>query len=893
VTPVPDPRRGQTGGLPRGPCTLPAELPKTRPLNSKSFLFVENHDPLCSSPISTMSDNSKIREFPEISSKLTAPTKKSQFERQRAEAEAKRAREKAETAAVLEDFVKSFDHDEEDDRPSRADSGGRLGGGAGYGRGEHGGGMGGPSKRHFTSSSRLSGPGSLGPPPSSFTKKRTFDGEPAGRRDNTQGLFAYENSGQGHLDASTAFQASDDEDEKVGDSKAMDKASAKPTLHLSSLPPGTSPAAIKALIPTVLAVENVKILPMAGSGSGSGERKSSSAIVTLAKDSAATDIDTAVNSVQNRYLGWGFYLSISRYLSSAAVNAGVPVTTGVGPMNSLPFGARPIPQAGGNLNRAPPPGSGRGFAPPSSYMPGAFSRAPATQVVVNPPSDLKQLRLIHKTLESLLTYGPEFEALLMSRQDVQKEEKWSWLWNPRSPGGVWYRWRLWDILTDSKRQSKSTFTQYRSTAHLFDGGAPWVLPENALKFEYTTQMDEFVSDPEYNSSDEDSDDEVARRRHREHRHHHVGGPPDMLSDPAHNPEDHAYLNPLQKAKLTHLLARLPTTNARLRKGDVARVTAFAIEHAGEGADEVVDMIVSNVSHPYSYTPANPDYNPSENQPKPDDDEAGTPKDQSDDKAKEKEILDTSPSRLIALYLISDILSTSSTSGIRHAWRYRSLFETSLKTHQTFEKLGRLEKDMRWGRLKAEKWRRSVMGVLGLWEGWCVFPQDAHDRFVEVFNRPPLSERERREEEAKRGMVEGSKGAGGGGRKSKWRAVDEVEEVGGNEMDVDLDGSPMDGRGEDVDSAEMEDLDGDAMEDEDLDGVPMEEDDDDEDGGVDGEDMAMGDADGNAPDRKDDGEVESAASRIGTGLALGGGSPGFVRRTQRLKAEDMFADSDED
>ncbi|KAL8825552.1 MAG: hypothetical protein Q9191_004336, partial [Dirinaria sp. TL-2023a] len=60
-----------------------------------------------------MGQDSKIREFPDISSKLTAPTKKSVFERQKAEAEAKRQREQEETAAVYEDFVKSFDNEEE------------------------------------------------------------------------------------------------------------------------------------------------------------------------------------------------------------------------------------------------------------------------------------------------------------------------------------------------------------------------------------------------------------------------------------------------------------------------------------------------------------------------------------------------------------------------------------------------------------------------------------------------------------------------------------------------------------------------------------------------------------------------------------------------------------
>jgi hypothetical protein len=105
------------------------------------------------------------------------------------------------------------------------------------------------------------------------------------------------------------------------------------------------------------------------------------------------------------------------------------------------------------------------------------------------------LKLIHKTLEALLTHGPEFEALLMSRADVQKEEKWAWLWDPRSTGGVWYRWRLWDILTGSHKGSGYGRSQHkRMPQHVFDGGATWLVPEKGLRFEYTTGLDEFVSD---------------------------------------------------------------------------------------------------------------------------------------------------------------------------------------------------------------------------------------------------------------------------------------------------------------------------------------------------------------------------------------------------------------
>jgi U2-associated protein SR140 len=59
-----------------------------------------------------MASDKKIAEFPDVDSKLQAPTKKSLFERQKAEAEAKRLREEAETKAVYEDFVKSFDDED-------------------------------------------------------------------------------------------------------------------------------------------------------------------------------------------------------------------------------------------------------------------------------------------------------------------------------------------------------------------------------------------------------------------------------------------------------------------------------------------------------------------------------------------------------------------------------------------------------------------------------------------------------------------------------------------------------------------------------------------------------------------------------------------------------------
>lgn len=764
-----------------------------------------------------MAQDSKIKEFPDIGSKLTAPTKKSLFERQKAEAEAKRQREQEETAAVYEDFIKSFDDTDDPGNPKTSDSGRTFG-----------------TKRHFSGpptgparggfGGRGSGPGSLGPPP--LSRKRAHDGSHPLQKDPNTNLFAFEDS-EGPVDTKSAFQLSDDEDK--GRARIQERAPPKPTLKLSSLPPGTSTAVIKSLIPVNLHVDAVRILPP--SGPGTTERRSQAAIITLAKDTPAIDIDTAVGALQNRYLGRGYHLSLSRYLSSAAV-VDLP---GPSVSSSLPFGARPIP-TGPAFNRGPPGASHRGgFAPPQSYAPsgpGHFGRAPPVQVNVNPPADLKQLKLIHKTLEAMLTHGPEFEALLMSRKEIQAEERWAWLWDSRSSGGVYYRWRLWDILTGS-RNGNST----RANTQIFEGGAAWVAPEKTLPFEYTTRLDEFVSDSEYDSSDDEDSGDEGRRRHL---HHHGGAPPPDIGNA--DGDDLAYLNPLQKAKLTHLLARLPTTNAKLRRGDVARITAFAIQHAGEGAEEVVQMITSNVQRPFAFSGANPDHKANDEEEEMEDDKKTTE-------------TDTSSSKLIGLFIISDILSSSSTSGVRHAWRYRQLFEAALRQNQVFERLGRLEKVMRWGRMRADKWKRSVLSVLTLWEGWCVFPQASQEHFTAVFTNPPLTA----EEEIANAAAEKASVAALAA-KSKWKTVDEKAQA-ETRREPDL-------------KPEMEDMEID------VDGEPMDE------GDLDGEPMDDGESMESMDEEKVEEPLESKPTDTGE-MA----DPLASRRRRRPKAEDMFADSD--
>lgn len=845
-----------------------------------------------------MAQNSKIREFPDISTKLTAPTKKSLFEKQKADAEAKRQREQQETAAVYEDFIKSFD--DADENPPSTNFNAR-GGGGGFGSSGGGAPFGGPSKRHFSgpptgpaarggfSGGRgPSGPGSLGLPPPSLSRKRAYDGSHPLQKESSTGIFAFEDSAPGPLDAKAAFQADEEDEDHVGTVHAHERTAPKPTLRLSFLPPGTSPAVIKALLPSTLTVDAVRILP--STSNSTTERRSHSAIVTLAKETPAVDVDTAVNALQNRYLGRGFYLTLSRHLSSAIDLPPV----GLSSSSSLPFGARPIPTGpAAGFGRGRPGGSHRGgFAPPQSYAPTGLAQSgrgvPATQVVVTPPSDLNQLKLIHKTLEALLTHGPEFEALLMSRKDVQSEEKWAWLWDSRSRGGVYYRWRLWDILSGGQRKnSGGRVGSGIVSQNIFEGGPVFITPEKGLPFEYTTRLEEFVSGSDYDSSDEDDSGDEGRRRHL---HFHGGAPPPEVTNL--EGDDQAYLNPLQKARLTHLLARLPTTNAKLRRGDVARITAFAIEHADEGAEEVVEMITLNVQRPFTFSGANPDYRgPGNETAKRGDEEIP------EEEKKSIEQEDTSSSKLIGLFIISDILSSSSTSGIRHAWRYRQLFEAALRRNQVFEGLGRLEKVMHWGRMRAEKWKRSILSVLTLWEGWCVFPQASQEHFTTVFTNPPLSA----EEEAANAAAEKASVAALAA-KSRWKTVDETAQAESdqaaqakevNGMDTDVDGEAM---------AEDENLDGEPMDDdEDLDGEPMVKEE--EEGAEDDTEHGQRDsAGGKMKDDDDDDDDGGISTQVQFEPTVGFGfnkqpvdrhlkdSPPTARR-RRPKAEDMFADSD--
>ncbi|PSR74298.1 hypothetical protein BD289DRAFT_342708, partial [Coniella lustricola] len=889
--------------------------------------------------------NKKIAEFPDVEAKLQKPTKQSAFERQKAEAEAKRLREAAETAAVYEDFVKSFDADSSSSGGGRGGrdpnrqagfAGGRTAGGLPSSRG--GGAIGGINvgggggRRHFGGAAGLggmksSGPGTLGPAQPGYGKKRGFESFAAG------GNTYYNNNSNSSSSRRDHSADMDDEQQArtgygsgvgggggTASSRAEEQAIAKPTLRLANLPPATSPAVIKALLgPTNLAVEGVKILapatgtqqqqqpPQPQPQGPTTERKSIAAIVTLSAETAASDLDAAVSALQHRYLGFGYYLSLHRHLSSAAIamasEAAIIAGSAAGP-SSHPFGAKPVAHGPGSGHGpvAADRGGGR-FAPPSSYSHTAGASVNSRNLLhvpVQPPRDIKQLRMIHKVIESVLQHGPEFEALLMSRPDVQREERWAWIWDARSQGGVWYRWRLWEIVTGARKSGGGG-----KYLPIFEGSHAWRAPEKELAFEYTTGVDEFVSDSEYDSEfDDDDENDGEAKITMDGGNHHT----------KKEAEEEVFLNPMEKAKLVHLLARLPTTLSKIRKGDIARITAFAILHSNRGADEVVDLVVSNLEKPLAYTAANPAYR-RENE---GGEEAAVAAVVVDGAEREgahpttatttattttatttattttttntSSAPDTSGSKLVALYVISDILSSSSTSGIRHAWRYRQLLEAALKARRVFEGLGALPERLSWGRLRAEKWKRSIGLVLNLWDGWCVFPNDSQELFVRSFeNPPPLAVGDGREDgensNGKREREEKERA-----ERTRWKTVEAASasaaaSAGGGGGDAGAaGGADEDGSWDEY--TDDEELDNELLAHHHIDGESLLE--------IDIVGLALGDVDGDVVMAAAPKPPRPGSTEPGHGSSGGFSIPKTARKAgqrKRMTAADMFADSD--
>jgi U2-associated protein SR140 len=140
------------------------------------------------------------------------------------------------------------------------------------------------------------------------------------------------------------------------------------------------------------------------------------------------------------------------------------------------------------------------------------------------------------------------------------------------------------------------------------------------------------------------------------------------------------------------------------------------------------------------------------------------KEGNDEKAKDqpaKRSFDPSASKLIGLFVISDIVNAAGTSGVRHSWRYPQLYDNALRAHNVFEHLGRLEKELGFGRISAGKWKQSLRNLLDHWEFLNCFVNLEH--FKQVLEKPPTESKPAPKPKETAAFTKS---------KSRWKTVDE-------------------------------------------------------------------------------------------------------------------------
>ncbi|EGP89718.1 uncharacterized protein MYCGRDRAFT_90406 [Zymoseptoria tritici IPO323] len=624
-----------------------------------------------------MANEEVPQEFPDVSQKLSAPKKLSAFERERQAQEEKRKRAAAENAAALKLFEDSFadeDKDDNDDFDGFPAFNAPRGSRAGFGG----------------SRSGLGGSSAGGALPPNLKRKRALEElreQQEARRE--QQAIADEYTLQGH--------ANEEQDQYSRGAEREDVAP-RPTVQLTSLPPATTLEDIKVLLRDHLQVHSVQFHPAPLSNC----KASLMAVAALSPETTTSQIDNA------------------------------------------PFGAQKASndQGRSNLRNAPPPTE---FAPPDSYESqsrnGEYSIG--STVAVQPPLDTCTVRAIHVMVDRLLSEPDskralELEAMLMALPEVQADERFSFLYDSRSSAGVYYRYLLWnddeciETLREQKRLGRGPERVYEDV--IID----WAPPNGDMPFVDLSALGEALEHPSYESSDDESDDGEGARRFNSNRGRKDG---ETLSMPT----EAKRLHPLQLARLAWYLSSMPSTHAKLRKCDVSAVTSFAINNAGAAAEEIVDMLVLNIEKPFTQSgcakmdteelPSDDDdmYEPDEDLPVV---EATSTPEHGDDNAEKKDQYDPSQAKLVALYLINDILHNSSTAGVRNAWKYRSLFEIAFRRQRTFEHLGRLEKDLGWGRIKSEQWRNRIRVLFEIWEAGSVFAGDVFETLKRDFFEQP-------------------------------------------------------------------------------------------------------------------------------------------------------------
>ncbi|KAJ8662758.1 hypothetical protein O0I10_001722 [Lichtheimia ornata] len=177
---------------------------------------------------------------------------------------------------------------------------------------------------------------------------------------------------------------------------------------------------------------------------------------------------------------------------------------------------------------------------------------PRAQITVVKPSNMQQVKIIHRMVERVIRNGSAFEAIIMERE--KDNPKFKFLFDNRSEEHIYYRWRLYSIMQGDTR------SQWRTEPfQMFEGGPWWVPPD--VPFD-----DEGMNDILLDTDDEE------RERDREH-------------------VPKGTLGKIAKQRFEIMLRQVT-----FQRGTIARAMAFAIDHA-DAADEVIDIVIKSLIIP--------------------------------------------------------------------------------------------------------------------------------------------------------------------------------------------------------------------------------------------------------------------------------------------------------
>ncbi|KAH9877491.1 hypothetical protein IAQ61_002858 [Plenodomus lingam] len=536
------------------------------------------------------------------------------------------------------------------------------------------------SKRHFTGRSRTmkSGPG-------------TLDSQPVDGYSRTPAtLSRLQQSTQSGFGASVPTAPAALDSHKPSEENIFTTVVAK----ASNLPPTMDPQQVEALFADFPSLKVTKVEKIPPQGPSPKGRPSATMKVTFDKEASARDLDEAMNRLNDKkYLGRGYYLHLDRYLGGRSVDTA---------QRTEAFGARW--QA---------PEVPKGFAPPPDLGGGSRDRPreDTEQLIItaNQPPDAATLRLVHQTIEGVILGGVEFEAALMNDPQVQEEERFAWLYDQKHPVNRYYRWRLHQIVCDSP------------DPEIFAHHGDWQGPVDPLADEFADHLGAFDEADE----EEDSDDEEEKEKPV------FKALPVGDNYPGRVDNGHGIMSPRSRAMLLWLLTTLPPGS--IVADDIAAISVFAVEHAAQGMDEVVHILISNIIAPFQLTDANPRNRPVDTE---------APKD-------DLRRPDVRQVTLNALRIISDVLLvTAKESGV--SYKYRLAIGIQLVERKVFEHLEKLPVRLDMGRMTERSYRDEVNVILKVWQDEHLFEQNVLDQLDEAFN---AKERAKEAEEQARRMVE--------------------------------------------------------------------------------------------------------------------------------------------